>query len=130
MTTEHHNAGTLRYLAPELMGGATEGRMTDKADMYSLGVLLWEMAAREVPWKGCSDTHIPLLVRRALATVSACNGHSRADGREARPLLGGLLHSAGPERAAAPPQARLGRARRERRRRHPWHQQHHGRRSV
>ncbi len=50
-------------MAPELMSGAAHSSLTDKVDVYSLGVLLWEMAAREVPWRGCSDEQVPLLVR-------------------------------------------------------------------
>eukprot|EP01025_Chloroclados_australasicus_P038580 TRINITY_DN39816_c0_g1_i1.p1 TRINITY_DN39816_c0_g1~~TRINITY_DN39816_c0_g1_i1.p1 ORF type:complete len:508 (-),score=57.89 TRINITY_DN39816_c0_g1_i1:700-2094(-) len=39
--------GTIQYAAPELY---TEGRINHKADIYSLGVLLWELYSGQRPW--------------------------------------------------------------------------------
>ena len=38
-------------MAPELLN---TGDITTKADVYSYGILLWEMLTRERPYKGCS----------------------------------------------------------------------------
>lgn len=37
--------------------------VTPKVDIFSLGLLMWELVAQEVPWKNCSDMHVPWLVR-------------------------------------------------------------------
>ncbi len=47
--------GTLAWMAPEIM----EGPYTQKSDIYSLGITLWEVAAREIPFK---DVNNPLLI--------------------------------------------------------------------
>ncbi len=58
---EHAGAGTLRYMAPELLSGSTKS-LTPKVDIFALGMLMWEMVAGEVPWRHCSDMQVPLLV--------------------------------------------------------------------
>ncbi len=53
-------------MAPELLkGGGASASLTDKVDIYALGIMLWELAARQLPWKGCSDVQVQALVRRA-----------------------------------------------------------------
>ncbi len=61
-------------MAPELMSGGAQSSMTDKVDIYSLGILLWEMAAKQVPWQGCTDAQILLLVRARLAQAPLLSG--------------------------------------------------------
>lgn len=43
--------GSLRYMAPEVALGQP---YNDKADLYSFGVLMWQMASDEVPFAGAS----------------------------------------------------------------------------
>jgi serine/threonine protein kinase len=43
------NTGTLRYMAPEV---ALEQAYNEKVDIYSLGILLWQVAADAVPYHG------------------------------------------------------------------------------
>jgi serine/threonine protein kinase len=40
-------AGTPRYIAPEVLTGA----YSDKSDVYSYGVVLWQMMTRRVPFE-------------------------------------------------------------------------------
>ena len=44
-----HGEGTLAYAAPELLWGE---RCSEKVDIYSFGVLLWELATAERPMRG------------------------------------------------------------------------------
>ncbi|KAI8467818.1 MAG: kinase-like protein [Monoraphidium minutum] len=48
--------GTLPYMAPELV--ADPERVSEKADVWSLGVVMWEMAAREVPYQDLTPQQI------------------------------------------------------------------------
>jgi serine/threonine protein kinase len=43
--------GTLPYMAPELV--ADPERVCEKADVWSLGVVMWEMLTREIPFQVC-----------------------------------------------------------------------------
>ena len=54
--------GTLAWMAPELFAlGATYGRA---CDIYSLGLIFWELASRRAPWEGAaSDDLIALWLR-------------------------------------------------------------------
>jgi eukaryotic-like serine/threonine-protein kinase len=47
--------GKVRYMAPEQMAGETVDR---RADLFSVGVMLWEVAAGQPLWKGESDVSI------------------------------------------------------------------------
>ena len=43
--------GSLRYMAPEV---ALRQIYSEKVDVYSFGIMLWQMAADKVPFKGMS----------------------------------------------------------------------------
>lgn len=45
------NTGSLRYMAPEV---ALRQPYTEKADVYSFGIMVWQMARDRVPFKGLS----------------------------------------------------------------------------
>jgi len=47
--TKHADAGTIAYMAPECFAG--EFGVTEKSDVYSLGVLLWECITGSRPWE-------------------------------------------------------------------------------
>lgn len=47
VSTLNGQAGTPCYMAPELFDGA---QVTEKVDVYSFSILLWEMLTGQVPW--------------------------------------------------------------------------------
>eukprot|EP01103_Thecamoeba_quadrilineata_P012110 TRINITY_DN304_c0_g1_i2.p1 TRINITY_DN304_c0_g1~~TRINITY_DN304_c0_g1_i2.p1 ORF type:complete len:118 (+),score=19.64 TRINITY_DN304_c0_g1_i2:133-486(+) len=50
--------GTLRYKAPELIGpGGRKGLYTSKADIYSYGLILWEMISGDKPYLDLLDSN-------------------------------------------------------------------------
>lgn len=55
MTQTGRIMGTPQYMAPEQCGGAV---VDHRADLYSLGLMLFEMAAGEPPFQGASVTEI------------------------------------------------------------------------
>ena len=48
--------GTLPYMAPELI--SDPDHVTEKADVWSMGIVLWELAARQVPYANMSPQQI------------------------------------------------------------------------
>ena len=47
------NAGTLVYMAPELLEGTEGAKNTKECDVYSYGVVLWELGTRQSPLALC-----------------------------------------------------------------------------
>ena len=47
--------GTPRWMAPEMMKGQV--KFGPSADIYSFGVVMWEVWARRKPWSELSDKH-------------------------------------------------------------------------
>ena len=43
------NTGSLRYMAPEV---ALKQPYNEKADVYSFGIMVWQMARDRIPYKG------------------------------------------------------------------------------
>jgi serine/threonine protein kinase len=41
--------GTVQYTSPEVIRG---GKVSEKSDIFSFGVVLWELVTLEIPWKG------------------------------------------------------------------------------
>lgn len=75
-TRPHHIGGTYTHQAPELLKGESA---TPKADVYSFGITLWQMATREVPYSG-----EPLQVLYAVVAYNL------------RPSLAGAVFTASP----------------------------------
>ncbi len=59
-------AGTPVYLPPEVL---REQRVTNKLDVYSFGVILWELIARQLPFEGLSFTQMVCRLALALCSV-------------------------------------------------------------
>lgn len=64
------NTGTLAYMAPEV---ALRKAYNEKVDIYSFGMILWQMLHGEVPFRGLSrDEHFVQVVRGGLRpTISS-----------------------------------------------------------
>ena len=67
--------GTFAYAAPELLTG---GKCNEVADIFSFGVLLWELVTGEIPRRGklrelrCA----PRLIRRSCSPRAGTAGHN------------------------------------------------------
>mmetsp|Transcript_49517 Transcript_49517/g.116728 ORF Transcript_49517/g.116728 Transcript_49517/m.116728 type:complete len:764 (+) Transcript_49517:206-2497(+) len=57
-------AGTPRYMAPE---SYRDDKCTDRIDIYSLAMMMWEMITGQLPWEGSNFND----VRHAVATAGA-----------------------------------------------------------
>ena len=53
-------AGTVAWMAPEMI--QRTGQITEKVDVYSYGVILWELVTQEVPFAGCNQLQVMWLV--------------------------------------------------------------------
>lgn len=55
MSVTSHMLGTVTYMAPEI---ATSGKADARTDLYSVGIMLFEMLTGAVPWHGDNALHI------------------------------------------------------------------------
>jgi len=58
-TADEGVGGTARWTAPEVISGQT---YTEAADVYSYGIILWELATRKIPFEEISNSELPKLV--------------------------------------------------------------------
>eukprot|EP00198_Chlamydomonas_reinhardtii_P005904 XP_001695240.1 predicted protein [Chlamydomonas reinhardtii] len=52
LTTAEIEVGTAPYMAPEVFLANADVKVTDRADVYSLGIIINEMVTRQRPWEG------------------------------------------------------------------------------
>ena len=58
-TSEGKRRGTIAYMAPEVFMDASCPR-TVKYDVYSFGILLWELLSEKIPFEDGTDTDVCL----------------------------------------------------------------------
>jgi serine/threonine protein kinase len=51
--------GTFQWMAPEVINN---GRYSEKADIFSFAVILWELVAREVPYRDMNTVQVSVAV--------------------------------------------------------------------
>ncbi|CDF32887.1 unnamed protein product [Chondrus crispus] len=63
---QHGPAGTFAYLAPEAFAGlpTDDPDAPKRADIYALGIVLWELATLQTPWPGLRALQLIRLVGR------------------------------------------------------------------
>ena len=61
-TTTSNTKGTIRWLAPEAYNFTSNSIVSPKADIFSFGIVLWELETGEVPYKGERDERVMWLV--------------------------------------------------------------------
>ncbi len=69
--SSHHSAqsggakGTTQWMAPEIFSSLNP-EYTTKTDIFSYGIVLWELAAHEYPYKNANPNVVPVLVMQGL----------------------------------------------------------------
>ena len=58
------NIGTLAWMAPEMFSG--QASYTDKIDVYSFGIVLYELVVRAIPFAGENSFGLPVQVAKGL----------------------------------------------------------------
>jgi serine/threonine protein kinase len=51
--------GTFQWMAPEVIAN---GKYTEKADVFSFGVIMWELVSRELPYNGMNSVQVSVAV--------------------------------------------------------------------
>ena len=86
------NTGSLRYMAPEV---ARKQAYTEKVDVHSFGIMLWQMARDRVPFKGMSREEF-------MDTVVVRNERPKLDKSWPKPFSDLLLSCWNPKQKARP----------------------------
>lgn len=99
--------GTFAWSAPEVLAGR---RCTEKVDIYSFGIVLWEICTGEVPVRGdlrplAAPEDCPQAVVDLYLRCTAEDPLERPTAIEIVELLSALPHEPPPGTAAAPPPA-------------------------
>ena len=61
-TTASSRKGTIRWLAPEAFSFTSSSMLSQKADIFSFGIVLWELETCELPYKGAREERVMWLV--------------------------------------------------------------------
>ena len=73
--------GTLQYMAPELLN---QQRYDERVDVYAFGIVLWEIASKKEPFRGCRSDDRPPQTGDIIAP--SCFRAAPAPAPQAQPL--------------------------------------------
>ncbi|KAG1670201.1 hypothetical protein FOA52_014977 [Chlamydomonas sp. UWO 241] len=79
LSTKKLDAGTVAYMAPECFNDKLGGVST-KCDIFSLGVILWELVTQTRPWNGLNEFQMIYQVTVEGARLQIPNGASSCPG--------------------------------------------------
>jgi tRNA A-37 threonylcarbamoyl transferase component Bud32 len=82
--------GTLRWMAPEML--AKSCKSMEKADMYSFGVVLYELGSEQIPYHDKLDDDVRRLILRNVSPVLGADAHSWRHMPGYRDLINACLH--------------------------------------
>lgn len=67
--SDNSSAGTPEWMAPELIRNEP---FTEKCDIFSLGVIIWELCTLNRPWEGVSPVQVSLVsIQVVLSSISS-----------------------------------------------------------
>jgi serine/threonine protein kinase len=49
--------GNVSWTAPEYLTYKRKNERNEKGDVFSFGVIVWELVTRQIPWRGADMTH-------------------------------------------------------------------------
>jgi serine/threonine protein kinase len=52
---QHHNLEQIRYCAPEILERVQNFKYNNKCEVYSFGILLWEISEEKIPYEKHND---------------------------------------------------------------------------
>lgn len=100
---ETYSLGTVQYMPPEMLLIHAPPRLTVKADIYSLGVIVWQLVSGKPPWEGLSAPQVVIRVNRGkrlaipedapgeiAVLIASCMEREAGRRPEARKILGCL----------------------------------------
>ena len=68
------NMGTYRWMAPEMI---KEKPYTRKVDVYSFGIVLWELTTALLPFQGMTPVQAAFAVAEKVSLLTSCDRHLR-----------------------------------------------------
>ncbi|MBK7892395.1 MAG: serine/threonine protein kinase [Bdellovibrionales bacterium] len=95
LTTHGHIIGTMNYMAPEILGGE---RASTSTDLYSVGVIVWEMIHHRLPFSTCNRDQVAQNVIKQNLEWSPAVGDFLPDGLI--PLISRILSKTADKRPA------------------------------
>ncbi|KAG1661182.1 hypothetical protein FOA52_005987 [Chlamydomonas sp. UWO 241] len=69
LTTKKLDAGTVAYMAPECFDSKLGG-VSNKCDIFSLGIILWELVMRSRPWTGLNEFQMIYQVHSSVCVLA------------------------------------------------------------
>jgi serine/threonine protein kinase len=72
--------GSVAWAAPEYLTGKRESERSEKGDVFSFGVILWELETQKIPWrKNEKNEIIELVLAKGRLEIPACYSEDLRD---------------------------------------------------